>query len=75
MAELSDIRENVRARYAAAARSGSCCEADEAGRFGATLYGAEASTGTSPASVPYSVAPNRPASSASQQEPDCAAAA
>ena len=42
MAELSDIRETVRERYASAARSGSCCEADEAGRFGATLYGAEA---------------------------------
>jgi ubiquinone/menaquinone biosynthesis C-methylase UbiE len=41
MAELTDIRESVRERYAAAARaadSGCCTPADKAGVFGATLY-------------------------------------
>ena len=40
MAELTEIRENVRERYAAAAKSGSgCCSpADETGVFGGGLY-------------------------------------
>jgi ubiquinone/menaquinone biosynthesis C-methylase UbiE len=40
MAELSDIRETVRERYAAAARAsnGCCTPADADGVFGATLY-------------------------------------
>jgi ubiquinone/menaquinone biosynthesis C-methylase UbiE len=41
MAELTDIREAVRERYAAAARSsqGCCSPADASGVFGAALYG------------------------------------
>ena len=44
MAELTDIRETVRERYAAAARGAGCCgttDASGAEVFGATLYGAE----------------------------------
>jgi arsenite methyltransferase len=53
MAELTDIRETVRERYAAAATSSDgCCgggrsEADEAGLFGAALY-ADAETEGAP---------------------------
>src|SRR5947209_19829680 len=40
MAELTEIRENVRQRYAAAARSsqGCCSPADATGVFGGALY-------------------------------------
>jgi arsenite methyltransferase len=38
MAELTNIRDTVRERYAAAARSQSGCGCGEQGRFGATLY-------------------------------------
>ena len=38
MAELTDVRESVRERYAAAARSRSGCGCGEEGRFGASLY-------------------------------------
>src|SRR4051812_46474248 len=51
MAELTDIRETVRARYAAAASvaaqqgNASCCEGDSCGEaFGAALYGQDEAT-------------------------------
>jgi arsenite methyltransferase len=54
MAELSDIRETVRARYAAAARGASCCTG-EAGRFGATLYDSAEAAGATEAAVSASL--------------------
>src|SRR5436309_3574059 len=52
MAELTDIRENVRERYAAAARSsnGCCSPADATGVFGSSLYD-EASGADAPESA------------------------
>jgi SAM-dependent methyltransferase len=50
MADLTDIRETVRERYAAAARGSSCCgktDASGAVVFGGALYGAE--SGDAPA--------------------------
>jgi arsenite methyltransferase len=38
MAELTEVRETVRERYAAAAKSRSGCGCGEAGRFGSSLY-------------------------------------
>jgi SAM-dependent methyltransferase len=57
MAELTDIRETVRERYAAAARGSSCCgTTDKAGEqvFGGALYDAE-SEGTPAAAVAASL--------------------
>jgi arsenite methyltransferase len=46
MADLIDIRETVRERYAAAASGGTCCSGDcGPGEFGSALYTAEESDG------------------------------
>jgi SAM-dependent methyltransferase len=55
MAELTDIRETVRERYAAAARGGGCCADPAVGEFGGELYDAETAEGATESAVAISL--------------------